>query len=257
MHTFTDDINQSQFFWFDKRLISSMQWAILSKASKAVFPVIACHANKQGQAFPGERTIGNLAGITDKVARAGISGLRDFSHFDYDYYITARGKRAKRYHLQVPQKHDRGASFPFFRYVLDSGAWHEALPTAKALYPVMRHFAGFDVDEYIEAEGKIGLGVDTDFDEIWTARKYDFCTADPHVLCEYAGIHRNSLPDALKSLERVCLIDRHEGRWRVYLRTKDRLIFAREFLNQQIRKARQNEINKTDAEKKEFDSIFG
>jgi hypothetical protein len=53
---FSEDLNETQFFLWDKKLIENKSWAILSKSSKAVFPVIAAHCNQKGVSFPGEKS---------------------------------------------------------------------------------------------------------------------------------------------------------------------------------------------------------
>jgi hypothetical protein len=51
-YQFKDEINETNFFWWDKKLIADKVWSELPPASKSVFPVIACHCNKRGVAFP-------------------------------------------------------------------------------------------------------------------------------------------------------------------------------------------------------------
>jgi hypothetical protein len=145
MYQFKEEINSRQFFWWHKKLIKNMNWALLPKSSKAVFPVIACHANEKGEAFPSEQTIAILGGVSDKIAREGIRGLEEFPGFKLNYYISKRGKRAKKYSLKLLSNDDRGSAFPFFKFILEAGIWREMIPSAKALYPVMRFFGFFDI----------------------------------------------------------------------------------------------------------------
>jgi hypothetical protein len=153
MYQFKEGCNHKQFFWWGKRLIKNKNWALLSKSSKAVFPVIACHCNKKGEAYPNERTIAILSGLNDKSAREGIRGLEAFPDFKISHYLTKRGKRANKYYLKLPAANVKGRSFPFNKFILESGQWKEMKPTAKALYPVMRCFGFFNIDVYAEIEG--------------------------------------------------------------------------------------------------------
>jgi len=217
-----------------------MNWAMLPKSSKAVFPVIACHCDQKGRAFPGEKTIAALAGVTDKVAREGIKNLDGFPNFAWSNYLTRRGKRGKKFFLNLPSSSKNGKAFPFHRFIFDSGIWSELMPTAKALYPVMRHFLYFDLENYVNymwERQEIDLEPDEFFEgEEFKQRKFEICEAEPGILIEYAGIHRNSLKSALNNLEHNCLLepDDESVAWRVFFRSKDNTIFKRKYLNRKL-----------------------
>jgi hypothetical protein len=222
--------------------MTNMNWAILPKASKAVFPVIACHCDKNGLSFPGERTIGILSGNTDKTVREGLRGLRDFPEFKMSYYITKRGRKAKRFFLNLPSQNLKGRSFPFYKFLLESGQWRELKPTAKALYPVMRHWGYFDIYKYAEEED---LELDEcDMNEIYPVREYDFCEAEKRLMAEHAGISVRSINGALVSLQNNFLVELLGGMygWKVYLKSKDQTIWKRDYLNKKIMKAYKHEL---------------
>jgi hypothetical protein len=235
MYQFKEEINFRQFFWWKKKLIKNLNWALLPKSSKAVFPVIACHANQKGEAFPSEQTIAILAGVSDKIAREGIRGLEGFPGFKLNYYLSQRGKRAKKYMLKLPSSNNRGSAFPFFKFVLEAGIWREMIPSAKALYPVMRYFGYFDINFYQELEDDLEIEIN-DFDEIYSDREYDFCEAELSIMAEYAGLHRNSINAALNDLERNFLIEPLTGYngWKVFLKSKDSAIWKRDYLNKKV-----------------------
>jgi hypothetical protein len=224
-------VNGINFFWWDKELIRNKDWAKLSKASKAVFPVIACHCNKKGIAFPGEETISKFCGRTEKTVREGITGLENFPNFKWNYYITKRGQRSKRFNVILPGAKEKGRSFIFYRWMIDSWMWQQLKPVAQALYPVMRTFAYFDRDEYHEIDD-IEIE-DDEFDEFYKNREFDYCTADTDILAEYAGISLNSLPVALENLEENLFIEKIEGydAWKVYLKSKNHLLYKQNCLN--------------------------
>jgi hypothetical protein len=234
MYQFKEEFNHNQFFWWDKKLIENLNWALLPTSSKTVFPVIACHANNKGEAFPGEQTIAIIAGISDKIVREGIRGLEAFPNFRYDYYLSRRGKRSKRFFINIPSNNNRGSAFPFYKFILEAGIWREMRPTAKALYPVLRHFGFFDINLYSEIEDLEFC--EADMEEVFPYREYDFCDADLGILAEFAGIHRNSIKAALDDLERNFLIQPlvvYSG-WKVFLRSKDNTIWKRDYLNKKI-----------------------
>jgi hypothetical protein len=211
-----------------------MNWALLPKSSKAVFPVIACHANNKGEAFPGEQTIAILAGISNKIVREGIRGLAAFPNFKSDNYITRRGKKGKKFFLNIPSSNNSGSAFPFHKFILEAGIWREIRPTAKALYPVLRYFGFFDINLYSELEDLEFC--EADMEEVFPDREYDFCDADLGILAEFAGIHRNSINAALDDLVRNFLIEPlnvYSG-WKVFLKSRDYTIWKRDYLNKKI-----------------------
>ena len=230
MYQFTDQIDLESIFVFDKRWIKNMNWAPLSKASKAIFPVILSHASRKGLAFPSERRIAILSGRPDKSVRAGVNGLEGFPGFKIGYYTTKRGKRGKRYHMKMPAMR-QGETFPFHRCIIYTGNWSQLTPTATALYPVMRYFGYFDFDTYVEEEN-----IDAElyeFKEIYQGRDFDFCEADPDIMAEFAGISRRSMKPALNILEANFLIEKISSPyWKVFL--KPPRYFGPSFLNQQV-----------------------
>jgi hypothetical protein len=233
MYQFKEDLNLNQFFWWDKKLIENMNWAVLPKSSKAIFPVIACHANSKGEAFPGEQTIAILAGVSDKIVRKGIRGLETFPNFRCDYYVSRRGKRAKKFFLNIPSNNSGHNAFPFYKFILESGIWRKIKPSAKSLYPVLRYFGFFDINLYADLEN---LEIcEADFEEVFPDRKYDFCEADPGILAQFAGIHRNSINAALDDLANNFLIESYGYlEWKVFLRSKDLTFWKRDYLNKKV-----------------------
>ena len=216
-------------------MIENKNWKILSQPAKAVFPAIACFADKNGVAFPGEDTISAVTGITEKRVRQGIKDLDGFPGFEWDFYTTRRGRRSKKFKLSLPKNPKPGESFPFHKYILESGNWCQSKPSAKALYPVMRYFGFFDIETYLNLEDENDEYSLTDFQEVYPRRKWDNCQAEKMILADYAGIDRRSINTALDSLEKCGLIKPYEGEgWLVYLKSKDNLIFTRAFLNNQL-----------------------
>ena len=229
MYQFNKDFNHKALFWFKKSLIENMNWGLLSTSSKAIFPVIACHSNKAGKAFPGQLTIGILAGLSVKQVVNGIKGLKAFP----DIKIM-RGIPNK-YNVKLPQEPMKGKTFPFYQVVLEYGLWRELKPASKALYPVMRCFSKFDLEIYLDIEGDEEKS-HLDFDEVYANREYDLCSENKKTLADFAGIHRNSINDALNNLEENFLIERDTNwkLWKVYLKSKTGTYWKRDFLNKKI-----------------------
>jgi hypothetical protein len=214
MYHYVDQINHQVFFWFRRDLIENMNWARLSTASKAVFPVICSFTNKNGVAFPSEETITSLCMRSEKDVRKGILGLSGFPGFRWEYYVTKRGRRAKRFRVNLPRESGNGQAFPFHRALLESGNWRELTPAGKACYPVLRHFAYFDHDAY-----RTENDLEDSFDEIYGRREYEFADPERLMIARYAGIHRSSVGAALESLESCNLVEPiMEFGFRVYLR---------------------------------------
>jgi len=241
MYQWTPAEDSGGHFWFPKALVENMNWAALHSSSKAVFPVLAIHADGRGLAHPGEERIAALAGITDKTAREGLRRLSGFpAYLGSQYYKTKTGKRGRKYHVLLPRKGtvpedmmDKGQTFPFHRIIIEGGNWAQLLPTAKALYVAMRFFGFFE--EYLYQEHEDG---DFSFSDqgytIFQDRRCDFCNADLNQLARYAGIHRNQVTSALVNLIKYHLAEAipDDGViYKVYLRPP--YIYKTSFLNEQ------------------------
>lgn len=190
-------MNQKNFFSWDKSLIKNKEWALLPKASKSIFPVIAIHCNAKGECYPTQQTIADLSGRIEKTVWAGINGLaeNEFSGIKISK-IKMKGMQwpGNFYYFKFPSTN----YFPFYKSLIICGKWHQLKSTAQALYPVMRC-----------------LGDDLSFDE-----NYDYCSEKKKVLADYAGISRTSIQAALKSLEGAKLIKPVEDgfAWKVLCR---------------------------------------
>lgn len=234
MFHFHNDINWNQFFRFDKKWIENMNWADqrISPAAKAILPVIGCHCNECGEAFPGEETIAALSGLTAKSVRKGIHDLEGFPGFNWSYYLTRLGKRGKRFNVSFPPKGEKGRVFFFHRGIMDGGIWRELKPSAKALYPVMRYFSRYDVDSDESLEDL------SDFDDRFANRRWELCGAEVGQLARFAGIDRRSIADAIQSLQKNFLIkafidENGDKAWKVYLIPEK--YWKASYLNQQLK----------------------
>ena len=143
MRPFKYEINEVNFFRFDKDMVYYKQWAGLSYAAKAVFPVIAVHLNRAGEAFPGQERISALTGLNVKTVRRAIKELmKKMACFTVKPggRITARGRRSYLYHIHVPD----GPDFPFFKSVVEGYNWAVCGSLGRALYVTLRTFAHAD-----------------------------------------------------------------------------------------------------------------
>ena len=210
---------------------SERESTVSGHSSKAVFPVIACHCDKKGVAFPGEEIIAGFCGRREKAVRKGINGLNNFPNFKWSYSITRRGHRSKRFNVFMPGATEKGRSFIFYRWMIDSGMWGKLKPTAQALYPVMRNFAYFDCETCFEVDDIVIEH--NEFDEYFKTREADYCNAEEDVLAEYAGISLNSLSVALENLEENLFIERigKHNLWKVYLKSKNHLLYKQNYLD--------------------------
>ncbi len=233
MYHFPEKVNYTNFFRFDRRWIKNMNWARISPAARAVLPVIACHCNDQGVSFPGEDVIAALSGRTPKTARQGIRDLDGFPGLTWEHYLTRRGKRGKRFILELPQKGERGRSFFFHRAILDGGNWAELSPAAQAVYPVLRYFSYFDQDE-VDDPGE-------SFDDDYRSRGYELCSASKSEVARFAGVSRYALPAAMESLKKCFLSEASEDGngdhlWKVFLIPPR--FFRRGYLNTRLGEGR-------------------
>lgn len=231
MFHFKQEVDWNIFFRFDKRWIEGMSWARISPAARAVLPVIACHTNQKGEAFPGEETVAALSGRTAKIARQGIRDLKGFHGFTISPYPTKRGKRGKKFQIDLPPKGQTGRSFFFYRGIIDSGLWSELKPTAQSLYPTMRYFARYE--EEFEFEETLEDDV-SDFKERFNNRTYEICKAEIGQLAKFAGIDRRRVGDVISNLEKNFLVESFENdEYRVYL--KPPKVWQAGYLNEKLK----------------------
>lgn len=226
MFQFKDEINEQVFCRVPKQFIRDGRWALLPKASKAIYLPIACHANAKGVSYPGTETIAALAGIDTDTVTAGIKGLSTVNGlFDrIEKYVTPRGLRAYRYYLHIPPM-EKGSAFPVYRSVLDGGNWAMLNRTGQALYMAMRAFSFYDTN--FDSEG-------------YAQRIFELCMAEKDVLCECAGINERSFQEAFRSLVDCWLVDRTpDGGCVVFIRPE--YGFSADFLNKRLLKGKNSE----------------
>ena len=236
LFTFSSDIDWQHFFWFGKGLVAN-QWALMHPSAKAIYPIIAAHCDQQGIAFPGERRLAILAGRTDMVVRKGIRNLEDLGVIKVEPYVTRRGKRSKKFTLQLPSTNENGNAFPYFTCTLYAGNWSLLKPSAMAAYVAMRYWGFFDLDTYDEMEEESAEPVD--FDDIFKTRKCDYCEADASAIAGMAGITIRSLPSALADLQDKFLVERTNGIYKVFL--QPRKSWKASYMNQKIMEAYRRE----------------
>ena len=254
LYEFNETFNTKALFWFRKFLIKDYHWAELPPSAKSVFPVIASYCNKKGKAWPSDITIGILCGRSACSVKKGTLSMAELCSDHFEMKKTKKGKKI--YFLNLPSENIYNETFPFFQYVLESGAWRQLKPTAQALYPVMRCLAYFLKDLYKHLEGLEGLEDDEKI--TFAKRKYEFLKTSDYTkkqLAEYAGISQNSMSEALQELERNWLIESVDGGWKIYLKTKDMEYYTRKYLNECVKKSYKYMIKKNETEYKKVCSV--
>ena len=199
-------VNRKALFWFDGRLIRSKCWSKLSHPAKAVYPVIMAHVNREGIAFPSEKTIAEFSGVTEKTVRRATDELsHSLPSFDIERYCTSRGHLAKQYRpRRLPYTPTR--TFPFYRCIIKTKTWARLRRASRSLYPVMRCFGFFDAKTYaVDVPG--ACLPKSEFMALYKKREHDYCNADPSILAEHAGLSRRSLWPAFRDLERHGLLE--------------------------------------------------
>jgi hypothetical protein len=257
MYQFKEQINYKNYFKFRKSIVQNGLWARLPPSTKSIYPVIACHADKTGEAFPSEQTIAILAGCTEKTVREGLEGMLDMPGVNISSRITKRGHRQKVYTLPPPK--DNESVFYFYKNIIEGGNWCQLRKeygsrSAHAVYCTLYAFSYFDIDLYLDLEG-LELVNDDEFDEgefyycdglevisedgktkllSYKDRNYDFVDADIDVIAEYSGIGIGTAEDALYALTRAHLLNPlpSESGWQIF-RIPPKY-YKRDFLNDRI-----------------------
>ena len=243
MFQFSEKINRDNYFRFDKNWIENMNWATLPLASKALLPAIAIHCNGKGEAYPGETTIAILSGLSNKTVRSGIKALLGFPGFNLSRYLTAQGRRAKKFKMEFPPANTTKRYFPFHQCILTGGNWMQLKSASQALYPVMRSYSFFDKELYSELEEEEFDPME--FKEFYKNRKWDLCKAEVKTMALTAGITERAVYKSLKDLEEHSLIEdlnydeENCRRWKVYLIPPK--YYKRAYLNREIMKRHRSE----------------
>lgn len=220
---FPKEINNINYFRFDKEIIKNLAWAQLPKASKSIFPVIAIHSNAQGLSWPSQETIGALSGCTPKTVREGVEGLEEsLLEFKKMGKVTARGQLSYKYQICIPTI-EPGISFNFYRAFIDGGNWRLLSSVSKAAYPVIRSFSYFDPSIYcdlcydLEDHKHTGLDYNTFIiDGYYKEREFDLSIADNSIVAEYAGISTKSLEKVFNELVEMGFIEWEGPYWKVF-----------------------------------------
>ena len=241
-YRFPEHINNTVFFKFRKDLITAGNsiWRGLPLSTKSIYPVIGCHTNASGVAFPSQQTIADLCGCEAKTVREGIKGLLKIPWVELNTKITSRGSMQKVYTINPPD--EKTKSFSFYKSILESGIWRELSiqyksKAAHAVYCTCLAYAYFDYDLYAEIEPDHEYDLqgffDPDCDE-YARRPYDFLCAELDVIAHKSGI---SIPTARKAIQ--ALIDNslleeipgmEEQTWKIK-RTAP-VYYNREYLNE-------------------------
>ena len=101
----------NNFFRIPNNFLHSQEWRALPVAAKAIYPVIGCHCDKLGKAFPSQLTIAKLAGVDVKTVRNAILALGTLEHFQAIPGSNNKGQRIYRYQLRNPFYLDSKSGF--------------------------------------------------------------------------------------------------------------------------------------------------
>ncbi len=240
-YRFPNDINYKHFFKFKKDMITAPNslWRALSLSSKSVYPVIGCHCNAEGKAFPSQQTIGDLAGLTRKTVREGIEGLMALPWFTISNKINAKGMRTKTYVIDQ----NKTPMFPFHKSILESGIWRELSTgnnskAAHAVYCVCRAYGFQDAGLYNESENTDFAYADF-WAEIYPIRRYDFLQADIDVIAEKAGVSINTAKKAMDALMDLWMLSWDNGADCYRVLIKPPKYFTREYINAELEKTQE------------------
>ena len=249
-YKFPAKINYDNFFKFRKDFITAGNslWRGLPLSTKSIYPVIGCHTNKDGAAFPSQQTIADLSGCTAKTVREGIQGLLSIPWVELKNRITTRGTRQKIY---IIKPGDEGTKyFSFYKAILESGIWRELSvqyksKAAHAIYCTCLAYAFFDFDFYAELEC-----LDYDVNEFWQSddfkkRGYDFLSADLDIIAYKAGVDIKTAKKAIQALINTGLLeeipDMESQTWKI--RRSPNIRYNRDYLNDCLERTQPDETD--------------
>ena len=233
----TENVDNGMTLRMPKEVIENRYWAKLPLNSKAIYPPILKHVNKErGLAFPSIRTLAILSGVTEKTAGKGVNGLNGLPGFKKVRKMSKRGHTAYHYLINEPIRDSRNTIW-FSHSYINGGNWSQLTQTAKAILPVLKFFSGCDIEPYCELENIEYIPIE--HREIYKGRKYDFMDAEEAYICELAGISKKSLPSAYDNLIKHHIIEPlglYEGRkvWKVFVKPTQH--YKRDWLNSELKK---------------------
>jgi hypothetical protein len=240
-YRFPEEPSYTQFFKFKKDMILSANslWAKLPLSSKSVYPVIGCHCNMKGEAFPSVQTVADLAGITRKTAGEGIKGLMKLPWFKIKSRVTKRGIRSKTYIIGQ----DERPMFPFHKIILESGVWRELSTNGKskaahAVYCVCRAY-GFTEPEIYNESTDEGL-TDTEFwNDTFPYRDFDFMIADNDIVAQKAGVYGSTVEKAIQALIDNFLMEYDERTGCYRVNRFPSKVYRADYLNKELEKTQE------------------
>ena len=228
-----ENVGNNLFLRIPREVVEDRYWSNLTTASKAVYLPLLKFVNKNGSAWPSQRTLAIVSGITEKTAGKGVKGLDGLPGFEKKKRITRRGHTSNYYLIKEPSP-EYLQTIWFSHAYINGGNWSQLTPVAKAIFPVLKHFAWWDIDLYCGLEDLEYSPIENS--EIYRDRDYDFMNAEESIICEFAGISRRSLSDAYESLVSQDLIkflgvDDGKRVWKVFVKPKE--YYKRDWLNQE------------------------
>jgi hypothetical protein len=229
------DLRGNLFIQIPTSIFDSFLWKELPLASKEILPAILKYSNEFGTCFPSQKTIADLAGVTEKTVREGLKGLDGLPSFYREKYVTRRGHTSYRY--RVDRIHEGVKTISIRHPFFNEGNWSQLNSVAKAVFPVLKYFSWWDFKVYeYDEDIEIELGADLS-SQNYPYRLYDYANPEPENVAEYAGISLRSLKSAYASLSEHHFIEHHginDGRdiWRVFVHPP--MVSEPEFLNAQV-----------------------
>jgi len=171
------------------------------------------HVNREGMAWPSQKTLGLEAGIKSRLAvRKATQELVAFGLIEISKKRNPRGGPLNVYHRKISSDFNADGTdrfMPFFYSVIDSGTWRKCTPAGKAVYPVLRWKAKLYGDEDTDYGG--GWIHEDDLEEHLQNRQWDICRRANYEslsqLAKWAGVDRRSVGGALQNLHEVGLIE--------------------------------------------------
>ena len=257
MYQFTDEINHENFFQIEKSLIKTEDvlpdtvWRKLPLSTKSIYPVIGCHAGKNGIAYPGQESIAALSGMDVDTVRKGVEYISDIPSIELKERYTGRGVLQRKWEFPKINNYNEKI-FSFYRAVLESGCWRMLRKecrseAAHAVYCTLLAHGWFEFDLYAEVRSRIDeKEVDLNEREFFDLddgrypyRDYDFVFVDEVQRMAYlSGVSEKTYRKAIEALKEVKLLEPipeefyHKPVCRIF--RKPPIRYTRECLNKQL-----------------------
>lgn len=213
---------QDQLFnKFSREWVFEWHWANLSLPAKSILIALLAHRDKDGEAFPGNTRLSQLAGLGQTTTTKALNELCKNKVFGIKRNKEKASLIGFKYKYTIkPKEYKNDTTFFIHNFLLHTNGnpickWSELSLIAKALYIALRAFGTPLLDITDDEDIK-------DYDpEEYKKRKWDYVLKDKigyDCMMKAAGISKRSFFQARKELKKKGLLKENSKYWEIKIK---------------------------------------